>query len=422
MTARYLSLLASLFIALAVIAFIARTPPPADDCTPIEFWTMQLSPVLDDYLNQAIADYEQLNPHIKIKWVDVAWADMERKLLAAVAANTAPDIANLNPQFSSKLAEFAALHNPEQFMAQTAIANYFPKVWQANQLHGQIFGVPWYLSTNIAIYNRALFTAANAPFPQTLADIPAIGRQIKQATGAYSFFPSFDGSELLENHVLLGGQFTPADNRLHPADVRRTLAYYRDLYQSGAVPPSVLIDGHQKALDLFQSGQLAILLSGAHMLHSIMLNAPKLADQITVGPHPKSANDTVNIAAMNLVVPRQSDHPQKAFDFVAFITSPARQAEMATHVPVFPSTPASLNAPIFTNADPDNPQYEQAKAYSIAQLKKGEVLLPPMQRYSKLNTVFARQTQRVMLEEISLTEGTTKLIADWNKITRASHD
>ena len=70
----------------------------------IEFWTMQLQPDFTDYFNQLIATFEQNNPDIKVDWVDVPWADMERKILAAVSARTAPDVVNLNPTFASQLA------------------------------------------------------------------------------------------------------------------------------------------------------------------------------------------------------------------------------------------------------------------------------------------------------------------------------
>ncbi|MBC6412633.1 MAG: sugar ABC transporter substrate-binding protein, partial [Hyphomonadaceae bacterium] len=340
----------------------------------VEFWTMQLSPILDDYINGSITEYEQANPDVSIKWVDIAWADMERKLLSSVAAGTAPDVANLNPQFSSKLAEFGALHDPEAFLSSEIVQSYFTNVWEANRLNGQTFGVPWYLSTNVAIYNRAIFEAANASFPQTLEDIPEIGRSIKQATGKYTYFPGFDGGEPMENYVLLGGKISSElpGYGLREDAVRELLTYYAALYESGAVPPSVLIEGHQKSVDLFQSGELAMLLSGMQMLPNIESNAPELINDIVVQAHPNADEGRTNIAAMNLVVPTQTDYPREAFEFITFMTSPEKQTEMAELVPILPSTPESLNDPFFEMTDPDD-RFQLARAYSIEQLRGGGV-------------------------------------------------
>lgn len=100
MTPKRLAAIAGSVLILALLWQANKEPPDEiSDKTEIEFWTMQLSPILDEYILSSIAEYEQQNPGITVKWVDVAWADMERKLLASVAAETAPDVANLNPQF-----------------------------------------------------------------------------------------------------------------------------------------------------------------------------------------------------------------------------------------------------------------------------------------------------------------------------------
>ncbi len=416
-------ILVSISLAAITLHLFNNNTPNNSDSIEIEFWTMQLSPILDDYITSSIAEYEQENPGVSIKWVDVAWADMERKLLSSVAAGTSPDVANLNPQFSSKLAEFDALLDPTAFLSAETISDYNPSVWDSNRLNGKYFGVPWYLSTSVAIYNHSIFAAAGTAFPEALDEIPAIGRTIKEVTGKYTYFPGFDGGEPMENYVLLGGQIS---NKLPgfgltASAVKELFAYYAALYESGAVPPSVLIEGHQKAVDLFQSGELAMLLSGMQMLRTIELNAPELADSISVRAHPNADEGQTNIAAMNLVVPAQSDYPEAAFDFISFMTSPEKQTEMAKLVPILPSTPGSFRDPFFALSDPDD-KFQLARALSIEQIKGGRVLLPPLRNYSRLRTSFVLQTQRVMISEVSVQDGTDALLKDWRNISGWAHE
>ena len=87
------------------------------ESTEIEFWTMQLKPTFTDYIEGVIADFEEENPNVTVKWVDVPWGDMEKKILSAVSSETAPDVANLNPQFASQLAELDALVDMDKAVA-----------------------------------------------------------------------------------------------------------------------------------------------------------------------------------------------------------------------------------------------------------------------------------------------------------------
>lgn len=70
----------------------------------LQFWTLDLAPKFNDYLHGVIAAWERDNPGLKVRWTDVPWGSVERKLLAAVFARTAPDVVNLNPLFAANLA------------------------------------------------------------------------------------------------------------------------------------------------------------------------------------------------------------------------------------------------------------------------------------------------------------------------------
>jgi len=67
-------------IGLALSWLISCSSPTPSNPTPttgeagpaeIEFWTMQLQPKFTDYFNQLIAEFEQANPTVKVRWVDV---------------------------------------------------------------------------------------------------------------------------------------------------------------------------------------------------------------------------------------------------------------------------------------------------------------------------------------------------------------
>lgn len=51
-----------------------------------------------------ISKYEEENKGVKINWTDIPYADVQSKLVAAVAGGTAPDVVNLNTQMTLTLA------------------------------------------------------------------------------------------------------------------------------------------------------------------------------------------------------------------------------------------------------------------------------------------------------------------------------
>ena len=61
-----------------------------------------------------IANYEKENPDVEVNWTDIPYADMQSKLVAAVAGGTAPDVVNLNTQFALTLAGKGALVDLKQ--------------------------------------------------------------------------------------------------------------------------------------------------------------------------------------------------------------------------------------------------------------------------------------------------------------------
>jgi putative chitobiose transport system substrate-binding protein len=138
----------------------------ADGKQEVEFWTMQLQPDFTDYFTELIASFEAENADIVVRWVDVPWADMQSKILTAVSAGTAPDVVNLNPDFASQLASKNAWLPLDDRLSAADKATYLPKIWNASSLAGQSFGLPWYLTTRVTLYNQDLFEAAGIATPR----------------------------------------------------------------------------------------------------------------------------------------------------------------------------------------------------------------------------------------------------------------
>jgi putative chitobiose transport system substrate-binding protein len=376
---------------------------------------MQLSPFHDEFVLGVIRDFESRNANIRVKWVDVPWSDMEKKVLTSLAAKTAPDVVNLNPQFAAKLAEFGALAEPERHLSAAEQDQYLPAAWAANRMDGKTFALPWYLTTNIVLYNTRIFASAGQRVPANSAELVAVARALKTSGGPYAYFPALDGSAALE--ALVGAGATLLDTAhcapgFVNADGEAVLETYRRLYQDRLIPRNVLTDGHRKSVEMFLAGQVAMITTGTQFLDTVKNGNPGLYATIDVAPAWRSPDVPPNIAAMNVAVLKASRQTDAAFRFAVFLTNAENQLRLAKRVPVLPSAKASYADAFFATPSGDALK-DRARALAVAQVKEGAVLVPPVRHYNKLKQSYARNLQAVMLDRQDVKTGLAKIDHEW---------
>ncbi|HEY9888045.1 MAG TPA: sugar ABC transporter substrate-binding protein [Candidatus Obscuribacterales bacterium] len=386
----------------------------------VEFWTMQLQPDFTDYFTTLIAEFEAENPDITVRWVDVPWGDMQSKILTAVSAGTAPDVVNLNPDFASQLASKQAWLPLDDRLPAADKSLYLSKIWDANTLNGESFGLPWYLTTRVTLYNQELFTAAGvtAP-PTTYEELATVAQQIKAATGKYAFFISFvpeDAADVLQSFVQMGVPLVDDTGAaaFNTPEGRAVFQYWTDLYQQELLPREVLTQGHRRAVELYQAGETAILSAGAEFLSTIEKNAPAIAAATASGPQITGETGKKNVAVMNLVIPRSSDVPDAALKFALYVTNDANQLSFAKAANVLPSTTAALQDSYFTTPPADATPVTLARSISAGQMQDAEVLVPAMEDVKALQKAIYTNLQAAMLGQKTVDQAVTDAAAEWD--------
>jgi putative chitobiose transport system substrate-binding protein len=402
---------------LAALALSAPALPRRE----LVLWTMQLSPFHDEFVLGLLRDFEARHPRWRVRWVDVPWAEMERKVLASVAAGTAPDVVNLNPQFAARLAELGALRDPRPFISTVEQRSYLEPAWAANRFAGVPFGLPWYLSTTLTLAHRGVLSRAGlARVPQDYADVIPAARALRDSTGSYAWFAPLDGSAPLEAMVAMVGPLLRDDGcaaAFAGARGEAVFDWYRQLLAERLIPPSALTEGHRAAVAQFAAGQVAMLNTGMQFLTHIAKANPALYAQIEVQPQWTSVHGDprANIAAMNLAVPAASPDPEGAFRLAAHITNADNQLALVKRVPLLPSSAASLDDAVFT-APGSDALIARARALSVAQVRSGHVAVPPMRRYSKLRIAHLRGLQSAMLGRQTPARAVAEVAATWQAL------
>ncbi|MEM9148952.1 MAG: sugar ABC transporter substrate-binding protein [Cyanobacteria bacterium P01_F01_bin.3] len=418
------------FIALALVGLLsswliscgsgANTATENGGKMEVEFWTMQLSPKFDDYFNTLISEFEAENPDVTVNWVDVPWADMETKILAAVSAGNAPDVVNLNPNFASQLATKGAWLTLDDKLTEEEKAVYLPKIFEATQINGDSFGFPWYLTARVTLYNTDIFEAAGVTEPPaTFEELANVAKQIKDETGKYAFFISFvpeDAADVLQSFVQMGVPLVDDEGNaaFSTPEGKAVFQYWTDLYQQELLPREVLTQGHQQAIQLYQSGETAILASGAEFLSSIATNAPDIAAATKAAPQISGSTGKKNVAAMDLVIPESTDAEEAALKFATFVTNDENQLEFAKEANVLPSTVAAMEDSYFTELPEDASPVEVARSVSASQLDGAAVLIPAMEDVKVLQKVIYDNLQASMLGDKTVDQAVADAADEWN--------
>jgi putative chitobiose transport system substrate-binding protein len=192
--------------------------------------------------------------------------------------------------------------------------------------------------------------------------------------------------------------------------------YWVDLYQQGLLPKEVLTQGHRRASELYQSGEIAMLSSGPEFIDIISKNAPEVAKVSGVAPLISGPTGKKNVAVMNLIVPRDTKKPQEALKFALFVTNTENQLAFAKAANVLPSTVKSVEAyKRLLAGDSKGSLVKKGLNISASQLSQAEVLIPPMKDVNALQKAIYGNLQAAMLKEKSVDQAIADAAQEWNE-------
>jgi putative chitobiose transport system substrate-binding protein len=408
-------------LGLVLTGVVSCLKSPTSGTPQLEFWTMQLQPKFNDYFKDAIAKFEVANPGIKVHWVDVPWGAMQGKIQAAMGAKTAPDVVNLNPDFAIQLAAKNAWLELGPVLTKGENKEYIPSIWQAGTLDGKAFSFPWYLTTNVTIYNQDLMTKAGVVKPPTTyQELAQAAKQIKEKTGKYAFFTTFvpeDSNDVLESLVQMGVQLVDKQGKAGfntPAG-KAAFQYWVDLYKQGLLPKEALTQGHQQGIQLYQAGETAMLSAGAPFIDTIAKNAPEIAKVSAVAPQISGQTGKKGVAVMNLVIPRSTKMSEAAVKFALFVTNASNQVAFAQASDTLPSNvKAVADYKTKLGSSNDKSTLAQGKLISADQLSQSEILIPPLKNLNVLKKAIYENLQAAMLGEKTVDQAVTTAAAAWD--------
>lgn len=410
----------SIAVSIALLALIAATAPvaPAAPRTTLEFWTISLQPFFTDHMNRLIAGYEQANPGVDIRWVDVQFQAVEQKVLAAIAGRVPPDVVNLNVEFTVRIAEKGALLDMDGAVPAAGRAKYFDGLWTSSRFNGRSYGIPWYIAPPVLVYNTELFQKAGldpAKPPATEEQMVSAARTIKQRTQAYGFMPLVDGTRLMHRFRENGLPMLSADGKRAVFNSPAHVAYLQrlvDMFKQDYFPEDTLRRGFTGAVERYSAGQLGMLLVGPQFLLRIKESNPEVYAKTAVAPYPMGRGRVIHAGLMTLTVPKTSKHQDEAVKFALYVTNDANQLEFSKQSVVFPSTKQAAANPYFRQGG-TGPEW-RARAIAVDELRAGRDLTVVVPNQSELYKIFREAVESAFFGKMGAKEALDWAVREWN--------
>jgi ABC-type glycerol-3-phosphate transport system substrate-binding protein len=157
----------------------------------IEFWGPGASPMLETFAKE----FNEQNPGARVEYVPGRnWVDMFEKLYAAIAGDSGPEVVRVKEYNAIDLGANKSLQSLDPFVkADKAFKpdQFTPEQWKTANFDGAQYGLPFFNSIHVLLWNKPLFQQAGLPpdrAPQSWPELrEAVRRTAKPEQNQWGF-------------------------------------------------------------------------------------------------------------------------------------------------------------------------------------------------------------------------------------------
>ncbi|MDO5424391.1 MAG: sugar ABC transporter substrate-binding protein [Eubacteriales bacterium] len=237
-------------------------------------------------MRKVLDDFEELHPNIKVELVEVAYSDLNEKIMMAVAGGEAPALARVTVpmQFYEVALDLTeTLGGEEAFFAD--YADSF-RINQQISMDGKIYTIPGEQGVTGIFYNKTAFEEAGVEVPSSIEEnwsweefTEALQTVVDHSSVQYGLVYDYTSQRWSNLLYQFGGQLLKEDGTagFTSEQTLSALTFTKDSFDSGLWEKSVWLGG-EDASNLFASGQVA-----AHVSGTWNINAYSTIEDFEVG-------------------------------------------------------------------------------------------------------------------------------------------
>jgi len=284
------------------------------------------------------------NPDVTVNVTAVPWADAYTKFKAAIAANEAPDVAQVGTTW---MGEFVvSLDALDPTPSSVDKSQFFEGAWATTEVDGTSYAVPWYVETRLVYYRTDLAEQAGVTEATDWDGLKAMAKGMKEKAGAdwgIALQPGQTGSwqTVMPFAWSNGGNVVNADATewtWNDPKIAEALAYYQSFFTEDLADKAPA-QGTTEAD--FASGRVPMFISGPWMMAAVeKAGGDGFKDKYDVMLMPKKETATSFVGGSNLAVFKNTQNRDAAWKFVEFLSQEQNQIEwykLTTDLPAIQS-------------------------------------------------------------------------------------
>ncbi|PKL21412.1 MAG: hypothetical protein CVV48_08030 [Spirochaetae bacterium HGW-Spirochaetae-4] len=330
---RFLTLMLIVLVS-ASFAWAAGNAEKADDGTvTLKLFHRFPEPEYSSFINEVIADYEKMNPHVKIETISAANAPYKERIKVVLGSPESPDV------FFGWVGDFTNRFIREDLVLD--LTPYYDSEWEDAMMkslvdpfyyQGNLYGMPFRVSGKAFYYNKEMFEAYNLDVPETYNELIKVCKVLESkgitpiSYGNQELWPSSHyigtlNQKVLDNDVRMK-DYNPATGEFTDPGYVKALEMYQELMQYVNEFPNGLT--HEMARQSFANKETAMMyletievgyLEG-DMIEPFDYGMFAFPD-VTDG---KGNQNYITGAPEGFWVSSKTKHPDIAVDFLRFLT------------------------------------------------------------------------------------------------------
>jgi len=299
--------------------------------------------------------YMELNPDVKVVLESPPIDQYHDRLITAVGAGEAPDLAMNATAWMTELAEAGVIFDWETQVPAAFIDTFVQNMLETGRFKGKLYGLPYLATSRGMFINDTIYSKAGVKPAKTWEEfVPAAKATTNAAEEYYGLALQGAGVENFAAWFLyffwsFGGEIFDGQGNLtiNSAAGVKALTYMGDLVNKHKVTqPNVTATDLPEQLNLFKAGNAGSTITGPWLIGILASDAPDL--EYSVVPIPAGEQQITLGVTDSLVFFKDSDNPEVAKDFAQHFLSPEMQTRWVSGRGMIPIIQESSKDPIFT--------------------------------------------------------------------------
>jgi multiple sugar transport system substrate-binding protein len=336
----------------------------------VRVWHTETEPQTIRAVNDIARRFEAKNPGIRIEAEGLAWADLEGKIMASLAAGDPPELSHGQPITCTALQSKGLLSPLDEVVTAIGKDNIWEQVQRVCNVDGKQYGLVHAAGTSLLIYRKDLADKSGLKPPKTWADLLVNVKALTQDTngdGKIDIYGiSIPGDNLFINIILgelikaNGGMLFDKANKPQLTDKKmiEVLEFWRELAKYA--PPGWEGHGYLQTFQNLHSQKAAMMFQGygrgAGMIEKFALKemANDKTFDVWIKPHgPSGTKPAVQVDEEPWMLFKDSKHQKEAIEFLKFFYQDDNYLEYVATVPIhlFPITKSLRNSAKYQNVE-----------------------------------------------------------------------